>query len=85
MKIKNSHGLSFDFLKNGSLRCIEAGPVRISLRTATPFSNSGANLFIRKRAQKIEYVPLLGPESNTRFRSREEFICCNRLVGRTGL
>lgn len=69
MKIKNSHGLSFDFLKNGSLRCIEAGPVRISLRAATPFSNSGANLFIRKRAQQIAYKALLGPESNSRFKA----------------
>ncbi len=69
MKVKNSHGLSFDFLKNGSLRCIEAGPVRISLRAATPFSNSGANLFIRKRAEQIEYKALLGPESNSRFKA----------------
>ncbi len=69
MKIKNSHGLSFDFLKNGSIRCIEAGQVRISLRTATPFSNSGANIFIRKRSGQIEYKALLGPESNTRFKA----------------
>jgi cellobiose phosphorylase len=69
MKIKNSHGLSIDFLKNGSLRCIEAGQVRISLRTANPFSNSGANIYIRKRAEHIEYKPLLGPESNSRFKA----------------
>ena len=69
MKIKNSQGLSFDFLKNGSLRCIEAGPVRISLRAATLFSNSGANIYIRKRAEQIEYKALLGPESNSRFKA----------------
>src|SRR5512133_1782522 len=69
MKIKNTHGLTFDFLKNGSLRCIGAEPIRVSLRAATPYSNSGANIFFRKRAEQIEYKALLGPESNSRFKA----------------
>ena len=49
MKIKNRLGLSIDFLDNGSIRSIEADPIRISLRVATLYSKSGANLWLRKR------------------------------------
>jgi 1,2-beta-oligoglucan phosphorylase len=71
MKIKNSLGLSFDFLENGSVKSIEVGPIRISLKAATPFSKSGANLYLRKRTNPFEYTALLGPESNSRFAVRD--------------
>jgi len=72
MKIKNSLGLSFDFLENGSVKSIEVNPIRISLKAATPYSKSGANIFLRKRAAPIEFKALLGPESNSRFQITEE-------------
>lgn len=82
MKIKNSHGLTFDFLENGSVRCIEAGPVRISLKTSTHFSGSGTNIFLRKRKNPIEYTALLGPESNSRFKlNAGSFIAEGHWVG----
>ncbi len=67
MILKNAHGLSFEFLGNGSVKRIEADTVRISMHVATPFSKSGANLFLRKRATPVEFSALLGPESNSRF------------------
>ena len=67
MNIRNSRGLSIDFLDNGSLRSIAVDPIRISLNAATPFSKSGANIWLRKRMNPIECIPLLGPESNSRF------------------
>lgn len=67
MKIKNSTGLSVEFLENGAIKSIEANPIRISLRPATPFSSHGANLYLRKRSQNIEYKALTGPASNSRF------------------
>ena len=67
MNIRNSLGLSVDFLDNGSLQSIAAGPVLISLKTTTLFSKSGANIWLRKRKNPIESVALLGPESNSRF------------------
>ena len=72
MNIKNSLGLSFDFLENGSVKSIEAGPIRISLKAATPFSKSGTNLYLRKRTKPFEYKALLGPESNSRFKIQED-------------
>ena len=67
MNIRNSPGLSIDFLDNGSLQSIAVDPIRISLRSTTPFSKSGANIWLRKRKKPIEYIALLGPESNSRF------------------
>lgn len=97
MKLKNSHGLSFEFLENGSLRCIEADPLRISMNAATLYSGSGSNLYLRKKSVpdqryeprdkhrtqtpkqaagnlpgEIKYIPLLGPESNSRFTASGE-------------
>ena len=69
MNLKNPHGLSIDFLENGSIKSIEADPIRISLQCATPFSKSGANLYLRKRTNPIEFKAIFGPESNSRFKS----------------
>ena len=60
MILKNSSGLTIGFLENGSIKTIEAAPVRISLKAASPFSGSGANIFLRKRGESIDYKPLLG-------------------------
>ncbi|MGA3014596.1 MAG: hypothetical protein ABSD71_11270 [Bacteroidales bacterium] len=67
MKIKNSLGLSFDFLESGIVRSIEVDPIRISLNTATQFSRSGATLYLRNRTKPFEYTALAGPGSNSRF------------------
>jgi len=72
MKIQNSLGLSIHFLENGSLQCIEVNPIRISLKAATPFSKSGANLFLRKKTKPFEFIALLGPGSNSHFTIRED-------------
>jgi cellobiose phosphorylase len=72
MNIKNHFGLSIDFLENGAIKSIESDPIRISLKAATPFSRSGANLYLRKRTKPFEYKALLGPESNSRFKAGED-------------
>ncbi|MBP1668240.1 MAG: hypothetical protein H6Q21_606, partial [Bacteroidetes bacterium] len=71
MNCKNPLGLSFDFLDNGSIQHIEVDPIRISLKSATPFSRSGANLWLRKRTKSFGYTALLGPESNSHFGMEE--------------
>ncbi|QQS51649.1 MAG: hypothetical protein IPM71_02685 [Bacteroidota bacterium] len=65
MKIKNSSGLAVEFLANGSIKHIEAEPIRISLKSSTPFSKPGANIFLRKRNKPYKYIALTGPESNS--------------------
>jgi len=68
MNIKNTSGLSFNFLANGSVKCIEADPIRISLKAATPYSKPGTNLYLRKRTNPLKFKALLGPESNSVFK-----------------
>ncbi len=72
MKLSNSSGLSIDFLENGSIKHIEADPIRISLKPTTPYSRSGANIFLRKRSKTIEFKALTGPESNSRFQVTQD-------------
>ena len=67
MYIQNSHGLKINFLDNGSIRDIEADPIRISMRKATAFSAYGANIYVRKRSGTLNYTALTGPESKSIF------------------
>lgn len=67
MNIKNSSGLSIDFLENGSVKQIEVDPIRICLKPATLYSKSGANIYLRKRTNHFDFKALTGPESNSSF------------------
>jgi len=67
MNIRNSLGLYIDIQDNGSVRSIAVDPIRISLKASNPFSRSGANIWLRKRTDRIEYTALTGPGSNSRF------------------
>ncbi|HCC31303.1 MAG TPA: hypothetical protein DEQ03_14830, partial [Marinilabiliales bacterium] len=74
INIKNPSGLAFDFLDNGSVQQIVADPIRISLKPATAYSKSGANLFLRKRTKTIEFKALLGPGSNSVFQLTKDML-----------
>jgi 1,2-beta-oligoglucan phosphorylase len=77
MKITNQPGLTIEFLENGSIRCIDASPSQISMKPASLFSKSGANIFLRKRVNPVEYSTILGPESNSRFEIRNNVFFAN--------
>lgn len=68
MKITNPQGLTFNFLENGLVKSISAGPIRINLKEETPFSGLGTQIYLRKKSGSITYTPLLGPESNSQFK-----------------
>src|SRR3974390_18394 len=68
MTLKNSLGLSCEFLANGSIKSLNAEPVRISLKASTLFSKPGTNLYLRKKGKSVEFTALLGPESDSRFK-----------------
>ena len=75
MNITNPSGLTVELLENGSIKSFEVDPIRISLKKTTPFSKPGANIYLRKRTKPFEFVALLGPESDSRFKiSGETFI-----------
>jgi cellobiose phosphorylase len=66
MKLTNPLGLVFAVSDDGAVRSIEVDPIRIGLRPPSPFSRSGANLYLRKRGSRITSTPLLGHESPSR-------------------
>lgn len=67
MKIKNSNGLTFEFLENGAISGIHADPIRISLKTTTVFSAPGTNIYLRRKTNPADFKALLGPEGRGRF------------------
>jgi len=71
MKIQNNLGLAIEFLENGAVKSIDAGPIRISLKPGTLYSDPGTNIYLRKRSEKIDYHPLMGPGSDSVFQRTE--------------
>jgi len=70
--INNKRGLKINFLENGLIKNITCHPLQISLKTASSFSRSGANIYLRKiQNDHITHKALLGPESNSEFSIRE--------------
>jgi cellobiose phosphorylase len=66
MHIQSPAGLVFQCSDSGAVTSIEVDPIRISMRSASPFSRAGANLYLRKRGGDVAYTPLLGPGSPSR-------------------
>ncbi len=82
MKIQNTTGLSVEFLINGAVKSINAGPIRISLKAGTLFSPPGTNIFLRKRKDPFEFHPLTGPGSKSGFQIIENmFIATGEWIG----
>lgn len=71
MQVESSSGLVFEFSDSGALRSIVVDPIRIGIRPPSPFSRSGANLYLRKLGGAPTYTPLLGPLSGSSFRAAE--------------
>jgi len=67
MRIENNSGLRVDLLPTGSIKSIEADPIRISMMPATAYSRNGANLFLRIYSDSIRFIPLFGPQSQSEF------------------
>ena len=75
MKLRNSLGLSVEFLKTGLIKNILADHIRINLNNSTPFSRTGTNIYLRQISDPYKYTPLTGPESNSLYGfGRNEFI-----------
>ncbi|HSV88402.1 MAG TPA: hypothetical protein VLH61_07150, partial [Bacteroidales bacterium] len=67
MILKSYSGLLYEFNSSGSVRSIEAGPIRINLKETSEFHKSGTGLYLRKKDGTIAYHSLIGPESNGQF------------------
>ena len=60
-------GLSIELNANGSIRRFDCGNVVIGLFLGNEVEGGPANLYLRRHAQTLQWTPLLGPASPTRF------------------
>ena len=62
-RFESASGLCVQMNANGSLRRIDHGDVVVNLFPGSEMEGGPANLYLRRRAAKIEWTPLLGPQS----------------------
>jgi len=72
-------GLRAEIAASGAVRRLDCGPTTLTLFIGSEVECGPANIFLRRRAGKPEWTPLLGPASPTRL---EEAAAEGRLAGR---
>ena len=65
--ISNKNGLNISFLQNGSIFSITKDNILINQLMANPLESSLGNIYLRVLGDKISYIPLTGPLSNSKF------------------
>ena len=72
VRLSSGSGLSLEVNANGSMRRFECEGTVLNLFLGNELDGGLANLYLRRHAGKVEWTPLLGPRSNTRFYADEE-------------
>jgi cellobiose phosphorylase len=67
LELSSLSGLHATFNGNGSLRRLDGGAIALALFVGNEVEGGPANLYLRRLADRIEWIPLLGPSSPTRF------------------
>src|SRR5580658_5418663 len=67
IRLKSASGLSAELNANGSLRRFDCGAISLVLFVGSEIEGGPANLYLRRRAARSEWTPLLGPRSPTIF------------------
>src|ERR1700722_11365192 len=67
VKVTSPSGLRAEINANGSLRRLDCAAISLSLFVGNEVEGGPANLYLRSHSEKLEWTPLLGPLSPTRF------------------
>jgi len=67
LDLSSRSGLRATLNANGSLRRLDFGAIVLALFVGNEIEGGPANLYLRRHADSIEWIPLLGPSSPTRF------------------
>jgi cellobiose phosphorylase len=67
LELSSPSGLRATLNANGSLRRLDCGAICLALFVGNEIEGGPANLYLRRHADRIEWIPLLGPCSPTRF------------------
>ena len=68
MRLASPSGIEVELNANGSSRRFDCGAIALGLFPGNELEGGPANLYLRHHAERIEWTPLLGPRSPTRFR-----------------
>src|ERR1700676_2602904 len=60
-------GLRAEINANGSLRRFDCDPISLTLFVGNELEGGPTNLYLRRHSRTIEWTPLLGPLSRSRF------------------
>jgi cellobiose phosphorylase len=77
-RLASPSGLRAEINANGSLRRLDCDAISLALFVGNEVEGGPANLYLRRHSDKIEWTPLLGPFSPTRFHTDP---ASGRLVG----
>lgn len=77
-RLTTPSGLRAEINANGSLRRLDCDAISLALFVGNEVEGGPANLYLRRHSEKIEWTPLLGPFSPTRFHTDPT---TGRLVG----
>ena len=67
LELASRSGLRATFNGNGSLRRLDFGALALALFVGNEIEGGPTNLYLRRHAERLEWIPLLGPASPTRF------------------
>ena len=68
MRLTSGSGMRVELNANGSLRRFDCEAICLPLFVGNELEGGPANLFLRRHADRTDFIPLLGPDSPTRFR-----------------
>ena len=66
-RLTSRPGLNLELNANGSVRRFDCGSVVIGLFLGNEVEGGPANLYLRRHGDTVQWTPLLGPASPTRF------------------
>src|SRR5260370_36511223 len=69
MRLTSPAGMRAEINANGSIRRFDFADICLPLFVGNELEGGPANLYLRSHADGIEWTPLLGPLSRTRFRA----------------
>ncbi|HLN48415.1 MAG TPA: hypothetical protein VK251_02815, partial [Steroidobacteraceae bacterium] len=62
-------GMRVEINANGSLRRFDCDPISLTLFVGNEIEGGPTNLYLRCHTDTVEWAPLLGPQSRSRFRA----------------
>ncbi len=71
-QLESASGLRVELNANGSLRRADHADILLNLFLGSEMEGGPANLYLRRRASRVEHTPLLGPRSPARMRCDEQ-------------